>query len=69
MTPNGRRVYWTDNLAGAVSVIDTATSHVIATIVGITGTSRATFEYGDEILGEPHIVWRRIGTHDVFRRP
>lgn len=30
---------------------------------------RATFEYGDEIQGEPHIVWRRIGTHDVFRRP
>jgi hypothetical protein len=30
---------------------------------------RATFEYGDEIRGEPHIVWRRIGTHDIFRRP
>ena len=30
---------------------------------------RATFEYGDEIRGEPHFVWRRIGTHDIFRRP
>jgi hypothetical protein len=31
---------------------------------------RATFEYGDEVLpGESHIVWRRIGTHSVFRRP
>jgi hypothetical protein len=30
---------------------------------------RATFEYGDEIRGEPHIVWRRIGTHDIVRRP
>ncbi len=30
---------------------------------------RATFEYGDEIHGEPHIVWRRVGTHDIFRRP
>lgn len=31
---------------------------------------RATFEYGEEIVrGEPHIVWRRIGTHDIFRRP
>jgi hypothetical protein len=30
----------------------------------------ATFEYGDEIqLGEPHIIWRRIGTHSVFRQP
>jgi hypothetical protein len=26
--------------------------------------------YGPEVLaGQPHIVWRRIGTHDIFRRP
>ena len=31
---------------------------------------RATFQYGDEVQpGEQHIVWRRIGTHDVFDRP
>jgi hypothetical protein len=31
---------------------------------------RATFAYGPEVLaGQPHIVWRRIGTHDIFRRP
>jgi hypothetical protein len=30
---------------------------------------RATFEYGEEIDGQPHIVWRRVGTHDIFRRP
>jgi hypothetical protein len=31
---------------------------------------RATFQYGDEVVpGEPHIVWRRIGSHDVFRTP
>jgi hypothetical protein len=31
---------------------------------------RATFEYGDEVVpGQPHVIWRRIGTHDVFRRP
>ncbi len=25
---------------------------------------RATFEYGDAVIGaEPHIVWRRVGTH------
>lgn len=31
---------------------------------------RATFEYGEEVrAGEPHIIWRRIGTHSVFRRP
>jgi hypothetical protein len=31
---------------------------------------RATFEYGEELRsGEPHVVWRRVGTHDVFTRP
>jgi hypothetical protein len=34
------------------------------------GDGRATFEYGDEIQpGEAHIIWRRIGTHSVFRQP
>ncbi len=31
---------------------------------------RATFSYGDEVRpGEAHIVWRRVGTHDIFKRP
>lgn len=31
---------------------------------------RATFEYGRERRpGDAHVIWRRIGTHDVFRRP
>ena len=31
---------------------------------------RATFHYGTEVrLGTPHIVWRRIGTHEIFREP
>ena len=31
---------------------------------------RATFEYGQEkTRGEPHIIWRRVGTHSIFRRP
>lgn len=31
---------------------------------------RATWHYGPERLqGEPHIVWRRVGTHDIFRNP
>lgn len=31
---------------------------------------RATFQYGEEMHpGEAHIVWRRIGTHAIFRRP
>lgn len=28
---------------------------------------RATFAYGDEVIpGQPHVIWRRIGTHDVL---
>ena len=31
---------------------------------------RATFEYGNERrAGEPHVIWRRVGTHDIFERP
>ena len=31
---------------------------------------RATFEYGDELIeGEPHVVWRRVGTHAIFKAP
>jgi hypothetical protein len=31
---------------------------------------RATFSYGEPVVeGEAHIVWRRIGTHDVLREP
>jgi hypothetical protein len=31
---------------------------------------RATFTYGPEVVpGEPHVQWRRIGTHDIFNRP
>ena len=30
---------------------------------------RATFEYGTPDGEGAHVVWRRIGKHDVFRRP
>ncbi|WP_431879036.1 hypothetical protein [Amycolatopsis sacchari] len=31
---------------------------------------RATFQYGEERRpGDPHVIWRRVGTHDIFRRP
>ena len=31
---------------------------------------RATFQYGDAVLeGEPHVIWRRVGTHDILRQP
>jgi len=31
---------------------------------------RATFSYGEEVKpGEPHVVWRRIGGHEIFKRP
>lgn len=31
---------------------------------------RATFQYGDTVLeGEPHVIWRRVGTHQIFKQP
>jgi hypothetical protein len=31
---------------------------------------RATFSFGAPVVeGEPHIVWRRVGTHDILRTP
>lgn len=31
---------------------------------------RATFQFGEPIAdGEPPIVWRRVGTHDIFGSP
>lgn len=34
------------------------------------GDGRATFTYGDEQRpGEPHIIWRRIGGHDILKAP
>ncbi|MFN2496906.1 MAG: hypothetical protein ABR608_13505 [Pseudonocardiaceae bacterium] len=31
---------------------------------------RATWQYGTEQRpGEPHVIWRRIGTHAIFRNP
>ena len=31
---------------------------------------RATFSYGDAVVeGQAHIVWRRIGTHGIFKNP
>ena len=31
---------------------------------------RATFEYGAEVAdGEPHILWRRVGTYAIFTQP
>jgi len=31
---------------------------------------RATFEYGGAVReGEVHVVWRRVGTHEILGRP
>lgn len=30
---------------------------------------RATFQYGSGPGKGPHVIWRRVGTHDVFDRP
>lgn len=31
---------------------------------------RATWQYGSERrVGEPHVIWRRIGGHEIFKQP
>ena len=43
-----------------------------AGIFGMTWADdgRATFEYGRSVIAEePHIVWRRVGTHAILQRP
>jgi hypothetical protein len=31
---------------------------------------RATFQFGAQVRsGDAHVIWRRIGTHDIFRDP
>lgn len=31
---------------------------------------RATFQFGESINeAEPHVIWRRIGSHQVYKRP
>lgn len=38
--------------------------------VAFAPDGRATFEYGAEVVaGEPHVVRRRVGTHDVLSEP
>ena len=35
-----------------------------------TPDGRATFEYGTPVhAGHVHVIWRRVGTHDIFDRP
>ncbi|MEV7657895.1 hypothetical protein AB0O39_27470 [Streptomyces anulatus] len=38
-----------------------------------TGTGpagRATWQYGPEVCpGIPHVIWRRVGTHDILTGP
>jgi len=44
------------------------TDHVFETTWAPNG--RATWQYGPEVAkGEPHVIWRRIGTHDIFSPP
>lgn len=31
---------------------------------------RATWQFGPELVpGQAHVIWRRVGTHSIFRQP
>jgi hypothetical protein len=35
-----------------------------------SGGGRATFHYGEPVIkGDVHVVWRRIGGHEIYRAP
>jgi hypothetical protein len=54
---NGLRV---KGIKGAASIFETTWAD----------DGRATFEYGAPVTAnEPHIIWRRVGTHTIFNRP
>jgi hypothetical protein len=37
---------------------------------GDDNEGRATFQYGKpKRRGEAHVIWRRVGTHAIYRRP
>ncbi|MFS0696721.1 hypothetical protein [Streptomyces nitrosporeus] len=38
--------------------------------MGTGPAGRATFKFGAEVRpGTPHVIWRRIGTHDILTWP
>jgi hypothetical protein len=42
----------------------------VPTYVGTGLAGRATWEYGPALHpGEQHIIWHRIGTHDILSGP
>lgn len=47
----------------------TASGGICAVTWSFSGPDgRATFQFSD-LGGEPCLVWRRIGCHDIYRRP
>ncbi|MFG3532443.1 hypothetical protein ACGF8B_37855 [Streptomyces sp. NPDC047917] len=43
--------------------------HELTWSMGTGPAGRATWSYGPERKRGAHIVWRRIGTHDIFTSP
>ncbi|MFD8715895.1 hypothetical protein ACFV07_36350 [Streptomyces anulatus] len=38
--------------------------------MGTGPAGRATWQYGPEVYpGIPHVIWRRVGTHDILTGP
>ena len=57
MFPPGLRVHRVQGVAGVWEIT-------------FSPDGRAMFEYGQEVLAsEPHVIWRRVGTHGVLSDP
>jgi hypothetical protein len=55
-----RKGLWVKGIQGATGIFEMTWA----------ADGRATFEYGGVVTeGEPHVVWRRVGTHAIFKQP
>ena len=80
MTPD-ERAKFRSALAGFVVDIKTRKFRKGLRVRGIQGAEgifemtwakdgRATFQYGPpDRANDPHVIWRRCGTHEIFRKP
>lgn len=66
---------WVEDLKAGRQLRRGLRIHRIETYPGVWGFTwapdgRATFSYGPEVHpGEAHIIWRRVGSHEIYGNP
>ncbi|MBU6348176.1 MAG: hypothetical protein KGQ38_06145 [Actinomycetales bacterium] len=77
----GQREAFADAVKDFVQDLETGKFRPSLRVKRVQGTSdvfemtwapngRATWQYGTPARkNEPHVIWRRVGTHDIFKTP